>query len=215
MLLEVETFLPYSITCFHPTFIWICRQPSCISFAGIYVYLFFLIMSHSVLFITLRQCETIQDVHPNCIKCAVAIFWGTTLSIDSHPASCISSAPHHFPLCMPFPFSCSQCPTLSCPRVPTTPLQIGPLFPIWNFSWFLFALTIYLKKNKKKNDNLLPHYSIHQNLIFTPLGLRCPPPGRLSFLWWSSNIPLVVFCMCRCFDMKLPGYFADLKGSPF
>lgn len=152
-----------------------------------------------------------QEVRPNCIKCAVAIFWGTTLSIDSHPAFCISSAQHHFPLCMPFPFSCSQCPALSCLRFPTTLLQIGPLFPIWNFSWFLFTLTIYLKKKKKKPS---PHYSIHQTLIFTPLGLWCPPPGRLSFLWWSSNIPLAVFCMCRCFDMKLPGYFADLKGSP-
>lgn len=123
-------------------------------------------VSHSVLFITLRQCETIQEVHPNCIKCAVAIFWGTTLSIDSHPASCISSAPHHFPLCMPFPFSCPQCPTLSCPRVPTTPLQIGPLFPIWNFSWFLFALTIYLKKNKKKNRQPSPPLLYPSNLNF-------------------------------------------------
>lgn len=210
MVLEVEAFLPYSITCFHPTFIWICRQPSCVSFAEVYVYFFFsYIVSHSVLFITLRHCVTIQEVYPNCIKCAVAIFWGTTLSIDSHPASCISSAPHHFPLCMPFPFSCSQCPTvLSKSSHHSTP----DWSPVSYLKFFLVSFWInHISKRKNKKNNLLPHYSIHQTLIFTPLCLRCPPPGWLSFLWWSSNIPLVVFCMCRCFDMKL----ADLKGSPF
>lgn len=65
------------------------------------------IVSHGAFFLTIRQCVTIQKVRPNCSKCTIAIFWGTTLSIDSHPASYIclcrlSSA--SFPFVHAFPF---------------------------------------------------------------------------------------------------------------
>lgn len=209
MVLEVEAFLPYSITCFHPTFTLICRQPSCISFAEIYVYFFFLYcITQCVFYNTKTVCDytgSLPKLHQVCSSYILrnySLHWLTSCIL--HQLSSTS-----FPFVHAFPFFLFTVPhsVLSKSSHHSTP----DWSPVSNLKFFLVSFCINHISKKKQENNLLPHYSIHQTLIFTPLGLRCPPPGRLSFLWWSSNIPLVVFCMCRCFDMKL----ADLKGSPF